>query len=129
MEHYLRSRREEALSELRTSLASRPGDVASGMAACWHAVHRRVPSILLVEHDFVSPGRPEDYAVPAQGIRARSVAPAVHDLVDDLIEVVIMRGGRLASVDNGDLAAHNRVALLSRAWEDVREPSPRMPPG
>jgi hypothetical protein len=114
VEHYLRSRREEALSNLRTALASRPGDVASGMAACWQAVHRRVPSMLLVEHDFISPGRPEDYAVPAPEARPRSVAPRVHDLVDDLIEVVIMRGGQLALVDDGDLAAHGRVALLSR---------------
>jgi hypothetical protein len=61
VEHYLRSRREEALSNLRTALSTRPVDVASGMAACWHAVHQRVPGMLLVEHDFVSPGRPEDY--------------------------------------------------------------------
>ena len=95
-EHYLRSRREEALSNLRTALATRPIDVASGMAACWHAGHQRVPAMLLVEHDFVSPGRPEDYAVPAPGTRLRSVAPRVHDLVDDLIEVVIMRGEQLS---------------------------------
>jgi hypothetical protein len=114
VEHYLRSRREEALSNLRTALATRPVDVASGMAACWQAVHQRVPYMLLVEHDFVSPGRPEDYAVPTPGPRPRSVAPPVHDLVDDLIEVVIMRGGQLALVDDGDLAAHGRVALLSR---------------
>ena len=129
VENYLRSRREEALSDLGTSLASRPGDVASGMAACWHAVHQRAPSMLLVEHDFVTPGRPEDYAVPAPGPRPRSVAPAVHDLVDDLIEVVIMRGGQLALVDNGDLAVHGRVALLSRPSEAARGPSPRTPPG
>jgi hypothetical protein len=129
VERYLRSRREEALSDLRRVLASRPVDVASGMAACWHAVHQRVPKMLLVEHDFVSPGRPEDYAVPAPGPRPRSVAPAVHDLVDDLIEVVIMRGGQLALVDNGDLAAHGRVALLSRPSEDFRGRGPRTPPG
>jgi hypothetical protein len=114
VEQYLRSRREEALSDLRTALASRQVDVASGMAACWHAVNQRVPSMLLVEHDFVCPGRPEDYALPASGPRPRSAAPAVHDLVDDLMEVVIMRGGQLALVDRGDLAAYGRVALLSR---------------
>jgi hypothetical protein len=129
VEHYLRSRREEALSNLRTALATRPVDVASGMAACWHAVHQRVPGMLLVEHDFVSPGRPEDYAVPTPGPRPRSVAPRVHDLVDDLIEVVIMRGGQLALVDNGDLAAHGRVALLSRPTNAARGSGPRIPPG
>lgn len=128
VQHYLRSRREEALSDLRTALASRPGDVASGMAACWRAAYQRVPSMLMVEHDFISPGRPEDY-VPAQGTRPRSVAPPVHDLVDDLIEAVIMRGGQLALVDNEDLAAHGRVALLSRPSRAARGPGPRVPAG
>ena len=128
VEHYLRSRREEAMSGLRTALASRPVDVASGMAACWRAVHQRVPGMLLVEHDFVCPGRPEDYAVPVSGPSPRSVAPAVHDLVDDLIEVVIMRGGQLALVDRGDLAPHGRVALLSRP-SDAASSGPRIAPG
>jgi hypothetical protein len=128
VEHYLRSRREEAMSDLRAALASRPVDVDSGMAACWHAVHQRVPSMLLVEHDFVCPGWPEDYAVPASGPRTRPEVP-VHDLVDDLIEVVIMRGGQLALLDRGDLAAHGRVALLSRPSDAVRRPDPRIPPG
>ncbi|NYD41961.1 hypothetical protein [Nocardioides panaciterrulae] len=129
VEHYLRSRREEALSQLRNALASRPGDVASGMAACWQAVHRRAPAMLLVEQDFISPGRPEDYAVPAPGPRPRSVAPVVHDLVDDLMELVIMRGGQLALVDNGDLAARGRVASLSRPSDAAGGPGPRIPPG
>jgi hypothetical protein len=115
VDRYLRSRREEAMNGLRAALASRPADVASGMAACWHAVHQRVPGMLLVEHDFVCPGRPEDHADPPSGAGPRSAAHAVHDLVDDLIEVVIMRGGQLALVDTGDLAAHGRVALLSRS--------------
>jgi hypothetical protein len=114
LEQYLRSRREEAMSELGATLATRPADVASGMAACWRAVHQRVPRMLLVEHDFVSPGRPEDHADATSGRGPRSAARAVHDLVDDLIEVVLMRGGQLALVDEGDLADHGRVALLSR---------------
>ena len=125
VERYLRSRREEALSNLRAALGTRPVDVASGMAACWHAVHQRVPGMLLAEHDFVSPGRAEDYAAPTPGPRPRSVAPRVHDLVDDLIEVVIMRGGQFALVENGDLAAHGRVALLSRPSDAVGGPGPR----
>lgn len=118
VEHYLRSRREEALIDLRAALASRPADVASGMAACWRAVHQRVPRMLLVERDFVSPGRPEDLAPSPR--RPHSAPAAVHDLVDDLIEVVIMRGGQLALVDDGDLADHGRVALLSAPVAQAR---------
>ena len=97
------------------------------MAGCWTAVHQRVPVMLMVEHDFVSPGRPEGSALPAVGPVPRTGAPAAHDLVDDLMEVVIVRGGQVALVEHGDLADHGRVALLSRSSR--REPGPRMPPG
>ncbi len=125
VERYLRSRREEALLSLRDALESRPGDVASGMAACWRAVHQRLPGMLLVEQDFVIPGRPEDFGVSVPGAAPRSGLPAAHDLVDDLIEVVFMRGGQLALVENGDLADHGRVVLLNRRDRRTPPPDPR----
>jgi hypothetical protein len=39
----------------------------------------------------------------------------VHDLVDDLMEEVVLRGGQLALVRDGELAGHDRIALISRA--------------
>lgn len=115
VEDHLRSRREEALTDLHHALASRPADVARGMAACWNAAHGRIPVMLLVEHDFVCPGRPEDYGPPGAVPDPRPEDTAVHDLVDDLIEVVIARGGQLAVMDERDLSDHCRVALLSRS--------------
>lgn len=111
---YLRSRRQEALEIFREALARCPGDVATGMAACWTAVHDRRPGMLLVEEGYVS---------PSDG----SSGGAVHDLVDDLMEVVIMRGGQVALTEDGDLADHGRIALISRpnSWR----PGPRTSPG
>lgn len=103
LEDYLRSRRRDALESLGRALADRPRDVARGMADAWSAVHRAQPLMLLVEEGFVSPG-----PVEAGG------HPRSHDLVDDLMELVIMRGGQLALVDDGDLAEHGRIALISR---------------
>ena len=57
---YLASRRDEALARLRAALASRPGDVARGMAECWQQVHQRPPGLLIVEEGCTMPGRPED---------------------------------------------------------------------
>jgi hypothetical protein len=51
----------------------------------------------------------------------------VHDLVDDLMEVVIMRGGQLALVAGGDLAEHGRVALISRSDATSRPTAHRRP--
>jgi hypothetical protein len=120
VEDYLRSRREEALTDLHHALASGPADVARGMAACWNAAHGRIPVMLLVEHDFVCPGRPEDYGPPRAVPDPWPEDTAVHDLVDDLIEVVIARGGQLAVMDQGDLSDHGRVALLSRSPDRPR---------
>jgi hypothetical protein len=111
VERYLRSRRDEAVDQLREALVARPADVARGMAACWQTVHQRSPGMLLVEEDYVSPGRPDEEGPRPQ---VSNGSRAVHDLVDDLMEVVIMRGGQLALVANGDLAEHGRVALISR---------------
>ena len=46
--------------------------------------------------------------------RAREARRAVHDLVDDLMEEVILRGGQLALVDDGDLADHGIALVLRR---------------
>ena len=106
VEAYLRSRRQEALGILAEARVRCPRDVATGMAECWQAVHERPPGMLLVEEDYVSAGDE----------RVGRGAP-VHDLVDDLMEVVIMRGGQLALVENGDLASSGRIALISRPTE------------
>lgn len=98
LEEYLKSRRDDALETLASVLEGRPRDVARGMADSWHAVHRSRPQLLVVEEDYVSPARDGQ----------------VHDLVDDLMELVILRGGQMAVVGSGDLAEHGRVVLLSR---------------
>lgn len=128
VESFLRSRRKEALADLRRTSSSRPADVASGLAACWRTVRERVPVMLLVEHDFVSPGRLPEDAVLADERHLRPGDPGVHDLVDDLMETVLMRGGQLALVDSGDLADYGQVALLSRPSGSDREPRPRTRP-
>lgn len=115
VETYLRSRRDEALHHLRHAFRARPEAVARGMAECWRAVHHTDPGMLLVEEDYVSPGRPADFGIGEWLDRDREGLPEVHDLVDDLMEAVIMRGGQLALVESGDLAEHGRVALVARA--------------
>lgn len=110
IDEYLKNRREEALAQLSQALTARPGDVATGIETCWRRLQTAPPQMLLVEDGFVSPGlSTHDIAQsPQRG------AGDVHDLVDDLIEQVILRGGQLALVRQGDLHAHGRIALISR---------------
>lgn len=129
VDRYLKSRSDEALGDLRTALAARPQVVACGMAACWQAVHQGDPGMLLVEEGYVSPGRPEDYGVPSRRLDGRPDAVAVHDLVDDLMEAVIARGGQLALVGDGDLEGQGRVALIARSSVGVPRQGRRTTPG
>lgn len=112
IEEYLENRRQDALEQLTQALRASPADVATGIDDCWRALHSGAPGMLLVEETFISPGisatgSPENH---------HPVAPQeVHDLVDDLIEQVIVHGGQLALVRDGDLQSHGRIALVSRA--------------
>lgn len=119
VEAYLRTRRDDALALLRQAESDRPTDVASGIEQCWRALGRRLPAMLLVEENFISPGT----TAPGRGAPANSSGNAsgdasgagdVHDLVDDLMEQVILMGGQLALVADGDLANHDRIALVLR---------------
>lgn len=113
VEAYLRTRRDDALTLLSRAETDRPTDVASGIERCWRAVGRRRPAMLLVEENFISagttaPGRD----APANASGDASEAGDVHDLVDDLMEQVILMGGQLALVADGDLVTHDRIALV-----------------
>lgn len=112
IETYLRNRRQDAMEQLTQALRVRPADVAAGIEDCWRAVQSRAPGMLLVEDSFISPGIA---AAGSSGATRGVVTEEVHDLVDDLIEQVILRGGQLALVRDGDLESHDRVALISRA--------------
>ena len=112
IEKYLRNRRQDAMEQLTQAMRVRPADVAAGIEDCWRTVQSRAPGMLLVEDSFISPG----IAVTgSSGTTTQVVTEPVHDLVDDLIEQVILRGGQIALVRDGDLESHARVALINRA--------------
>ena len=116
IQDYLRTRRADALGQLHQATRDRPADVATGIDRCWRTIGSRKPGMLLVEESFISPGthRPTPVTEGASGSTNRQADRYVHDLVDDLMEQVILHGGQLALVRDGDLDEHERVALISR---------------
>ncbi|GAA2143988.1 hypothetical protein GCM10009844_17010 [Nocardioides koreensis] len=115
VESYLRTRREDALDQLDHALRHRPVDVASGIDRCWRSLQVRAPGMLLVEEGYTSPGASRELSGAGSGTRrGEAGAGLVHDLVDDLMEQVVLRGGQLALVRDGELTAHDRIALISR---------------
>ena len=112
MRVYLRSRQKEALEVLDRRVGA--GRVASGIQACWLAARAERPEMLAVEEGYFCPARLDsggDLVSQAADVEHPEV---IDDLVDELIELVIRRGGWVALVEDGALAGHDRVALSLR---------------
>ena len=115
MEHYLRSREDEALAVLRTAQAASTARVASGIEECWRGAAAGRPAMLMVEEGYYVPavmGRAGPVLSSGPPTEPEVGQPTLHDLVDDLIEMVIERGGWVAFARDGALSEHRRVALV-----------------
>ncbi len=112
MEGYLRSRQQEALALLEERVSGKRA--VSGIASAWLAAQAERPEMLAVEEGYFYPARIDgsgELLTPADDIEHPDV---IDDVVDELIETVLRRGGWVALVEDGALADHNRVALTLR---------------
>jgi len=112
LERYLLSRQQDALDLLERRASS--GRVVSGMISAWLAARRERPEMLAVEEGMFYPARISadgDLLLPATDVEHPEV---IDDAVDELIELVLDRGGWIALVEDGVLGAHERVALTLR---------------
>lgn len=112
LEEYLHSRQAEALALLERRTGERR--TASGVVDSWLAARNERPEMLAVEQGLFFPARVSedgDVLTPAADVEHPEV---VDDVVDELIELVLDRGGWVALVDDGALAAHGGVALTLR---------------
>lgn len=95
-----------------TVTADLPGRATvNGLAASWHAARHHRPELLVVERSFAQPARvmaDGEYLLPATDTEHPEVTD---DAVDELIELVIAKGGHVQFVADGSLADHESVAL------------------
>lgn len=112
LDGYLASRQQEALELIGRRQSEHR--VVSGISSGWLAARTERPEMLVVEEGFFHPARLSadgDFLSPAEDVEHPDV---VDDVVDELIEVVIQRGGWVAFAEDGALAEHDRVALTVR---------------
>lgn len=112
MEAYLRSREAEAISLLAER--GNQGRAILGIDGCWLVARWGLPEMLAVEYDFFFPAR---LTADGYGIEAADdiTSPdVIDDLVDELIELVLLRGGWVALVEPGSMPGRSRIALTQR---------------
>lgn len=112
LEEYLLRRQDEALALIERRRSGH--QAVDGLSAAWLAARWERPEMLAVEESYVFPARVSedgDYLVAAEDTEHPDV---IDDAVDELIELVILRGGWVAFVDDGRLADHDRVTLTLR---------------
>ncbi len=112
LERYLLSRQDEALELIDRRRGA--GKVVEGVPSAWLAARAERPEMLAVEEGLVYPARISedgDFLHPAEDTDHPEV---IDDAVDELIELVLQRGGWVAFVDDGRLGDHERVVLTLR---------------
>jgi len=111
-ENGLAKKREKYLTELDRAVGEQK--VASTIGEAWRLANEGRGKLLLVEEDFHTPGRLDDTGInilPADDPTQPGVIP---DVVDDIIETVLSKQGQVVFTQNGQLMAHQRIALILR---------------
>ncbi len=109
---YLRSRTQEALELIERR--ANEGLVLRDIGSAWMAARWERPEMLAVEEDFFYPARlaPDgDSLIPADDVDHPDV---IDDVVDELIEIVLGRGGWIALLPTGQLPEGTQLALTLR---------------
>jgi Bacterial archaeo-eukaryotic release factor family 3 len=103
---------EEVLSELDAAISAKR--YAYSIAEVWHMAQEGRGSILIVETGFHYPARVDEtgmFLTPAVDPTAPGV---LDDAVDDIIETVMSKGGKVVFVDDGILEQYQHIAMILR---------------
>ncbi len=103
---------EEILSELDTAMSAKK--YAYSIAEVWHMAQEGRGDLLIVETNFHYPACVDEtgmFLTPAGDPTAPGV---LDDAVDNVIETVMSKGGKVAFVDDGTLDQYQHIALTLR---------------
>lgn len=111
VEHYLAQQRAEALMRLEKAVSA--GTYVCGIEGAWRLAREGRGDHLLVEQSFYFPAvlTPDGGIAPAPDPSAPGV---VDDAVDELIETVLAKKGKVSFMADGQLERFSRIALILR---------------
>jgi hypothetical protein len=109
---WLRRQERDALERLERARSARR--LATGLDEVWSlALEGRIEHLVVEEH-FEVPARIGADPHPLVRAADREAPDVVDDAVDELVEMVLVRGGRVTFVPDGLLDGHDHVAAALR---------------
>lgn len=104
--------RKRHLLDLEKAVGERK--VGSGVGEVWRYAAEGRGRRLLVEEGFHFPGRVDDSGMHLTPADEPGAPGVIDDAVDEIIETVLGKQGRVVFVEDGSLDAHQRIALILR---------------
>jgi Bacterial archaeo-eukaryotic release factor family 3 len=106
------ARRREVLQELETAMSSRRA--ASTLDEVWQLAGRGQGKVLVVEEGYHQPARLNERGHLDLNVDDHTAPGVMDDAVDEVITTVLAKGGQVVFVEDGELAFHERIALILR---------------
>ena len=106
------ARRREVLRELEAAVGSRRA--AFTLGEVWTLAGLGQGKVLVVEEGYHQPARVNERGQLDLNVDDATAPDVLDDAVDEVITTVLGKGGRVEFVENGELALHDRIALILR---------------
>ncbi len=103
---------EEVLSELDAAISAQR--YATSITEVWHMAQEGRGSTLIVETNFHYPARVDETGMFLTPAEDPTVPGVIDDAVDNLIETVMSKGGKVVFVDDDVLEKYQHVAMILR---------------
>jgi hypothetical protein len=108
----LAAARQKYMDELGAAVGQQR--VAATVGEVWRKANEGRGRLLLVEEDFHFPGRLDESGVHLLATGDGAAEATIDDAVDQIIETVLSKGGRVVFTPNDQLADFQRIALILR---------------
>jgi len=105
-------RRRQMLEQLDTSIGAKR--YAAGINNCWRMAREGRGDLLLVEEDFQYPAVQDEASRNFMPAEDTTLPNTISDAVDEIVEEILGKSGRVVFVESGALDTHDRIALTLR---------------
>jgi len=112
LEEHIKKEKESLLGLLSEAVSR--GTYTSGISQVWRKAHEGRIRTLIVEDNFSVGADLEEGGLSISLNSNKDRKPHIEDAVDDVAEMVILKGGNVRFVKEGSLDKHDRIASINR---------------